>query len=225
VLRVHVVIDGDQPHVLFREYDFRIEPDLQIIASEPAHVLDNDCGNLPGFHVLHHPGKRGPLKIRPGKPIVIDELIRGKSIFLGVPGEDFPLIDDAVGIALQFVLMAQSSIQVVDFIVRLSVQNILRFRQPTDGNVWLYYIMHYRGCLKNQEVLLGWWSVSYWISRATTAAGSRPFFSLKREDTIKVVLPIFRTVTRLLGMVFGISFAFEISCIQLSLLLLARLDE
>ncbi len=156
MLRVHVVIDGDQPHVLFREYDFGIEPDFQVIAPEPAHVLDNDGGNLPGLHVLHHFGKRGPLKIRPGKTIVIDELIRGKAVFLGVPGENFPLIDDAVGIALQFVLMAQSSIQVVDFIVRLSVQNILRFRQPTDGNVWLYYIMHYRGCLKNQEVLPGW---------------------------------------------------------------------
>jgi len=156
VLRVHVVIDGDQPHVFFRKYDFGVESDFQVIATEPAHVLDDNGGNLSGFHILHHSGKRGPLEICPGEPVVIDELIRGKAVFFGVPGENFPLINDAVGIALQFVLMAQSSIQVIDFFVRLSVQNILRFRQPTDGNVWFYYIMHYRGCLKDQEVLLGW---------------------------------------------------------------------
>ena len=57
-------IDSDKTHALLREQHFRVKSHLQVITPQPAHVLDYDGADFPGFNVCKHGLKSGPLEVR-----------------------------------------------------------------------------------------------------------------------------------------------------------------
>jgi len=58
---VHTVVDGDQTNTALPQ-NLHDLTDLQIVAPQPAHVLDDDCLYTPCLHFLHHRQKSGAVK-------------------------------------------------------------------------------------------------------------------------------------------------------------------
>ena len=60
---VHVVVDRDKLHVVFRENNFRIVADFEIVSTETGHILDDHSFNKPCFDSFHHSLKIRSIKV------------------------------------------------------------------------------------------------------------------------------------------------------------------
>ena len=104
VLAVHAVGDGDKANALLSEHDFRVKPDLQIIAPDAAHVLDNDRVDSaiinPGNHLFP------PRAVKAAaRPSVVGEVGKiGKTVLPCVVLQHLLLVDDAVAVPSKLVV-------------------------------------------------------------------------------------------------------------------------
>ena len=108
---VHIVIDGDVANAEHGEAFLNVEAGMELISAEAAEILgDND----PDFTVLHignHLLERGPLEIAAGETIIHIEAGIREMVVFGKLLQDIFLILNAVGIALQTVILAKTAVQ------------------------------------------------------------------------------------------------------------------
>ena len=70
VCAVHTVADGNETDALLAKQNLGIKSSLEIVASDPAHVLGNDTADLPSLNVGNQPLPIRALKIAPGPSVV-----------------------------------------------------------------------------------------------------------------------------------------------------------
>ena len=70
VRAVHAVADSDKPDTLLPKEDLGIKSSLEIVASDPAHVLGDDTADLPSLNVGNQPLPGRALEITPRPSIV-----------------------------------------------------------------------------------------------------------------------------------------------------------
>ena len=70
VCAVHAVADSDKPDTLLPKEDLGIKSSLEIVASDPAHVLGDDTADLPSLNVGNQPLPGRALEITPRPSIV-----------------------------------------------------------------------------------------------------------------------------------------------------------
>ena len=114
VCAVHAVGNGDEPDIVLRKQDLRVEASLQIISPDPTHVLSNDTAHFSGLNVRNKLFPAGPLKIRAAPAIirVMDDV--GKAPLGGVAFEHGFLIDNRVTVPNLLIIAGQSLIQRCD---------------------------------------------------------------------------------------------------------------
>ena len=77
---VYPVVDGDEADPLFLEHDLGVEPHLQVVPPEPAHVLHDDHGHVPGLHLGNHGLEPLPVKGGPAHAVVREVAHVGKAV-------------------------------------------------------------------------------------------------------------------------------------------------
>ena len=97
---VHAVIDGDKPHSCIGKGDFRIYADFQIVASQTAHILYDNCSDLTVVDVAYKSLEVGTVKVRSRIPVVHIVGRVAKSSVLCILAEYSLLIFDTVAVAL-----------------------------------------------------------------------------------------------------------------------------
>ncbi len=91
------------------EHDLGVEAGLQVVPADAAHVLAQQMGDLPGFHVRHQPFPAGALKIAAGPSIVriVDEV--GIAALLRVGFEVSFLVQNGVRVARDVIVAGRRS--------------------------------------------------------------------------------------------------------------------
>ena len=115
ILTVDSVVDGDEPHILLREHHFGVESNLQIVSSEPAHVLNDDGADLPGLHLGDQRLKAGPIEIHTGISIVREVDDVSQTVSAGIVFKVLLLIGNRVRLTYKVIISRQSLIECCHF--------------------------------------------------------------------------------------------------------------
>ena len=67
---VHIVVDGYEPNALFREKDFCVVANLQVISSKTTEILYHKGLHSSGFDFFQQSGKTGTIKYQGGITIL-----------------------------------------------------------------------------------------------------------------------------------------------------------
>ena len=67
---VHIVVDGYEPNALFREKDFCVVANLQVISSKTTETLYHKGLHSSGFDFFQQSGKTGTIKYQGGITIL-----------------------------------------------------------------------------------------------------------------------------------------------------------
>ena len=108
---VHIVIDGDVANAEHGEALFNVEAGMKLISAEATEILGDDDPDLTVLHVGDHLLERGPLEIAAGETIIYIEAWVWKVMVFRELLQDIFLILNAVGIALQAVILAETAVQ------------------------------------------------------------------------------------------------------------------
>mgnify|MGYP004421111083 CR=1 FL=1 len=108
---IHIVIDGDIADAEHGEAFLNVETGMKLVTSQSGKVLGDDDSNLTVLHVGNHLLERGPLEIAAGKTVIHIEAGIGKVMVFCKLLQDIFLILNAVGIALQTVILAETAVQ------------------------------------------------------------------------------------------------------------------
>lgn len=106
---VNIVVNGNQPHSPLAK-NFHYLTDFQIVTSETAHVLDDDCLHAAVLDFLHHRHEAGPVKASAGNA-VISEMLETE---IPIPAGEVLQHDFDFGLKnspLQFIVTAQPLVQ------------------------------------------------------------------------------------------------------------------
>ena len=123
--RVHVVIDGDEPHIVFYKYDVRIHPHLQIVPAQAGHILDNDRPHLAGLDHLLHPAKTWSIESCTGITVIHKILQIFEAIFSGILLKQFLLVDNTIALTFPPIVLGQAAVEGCDPVfIRLPVHGI-----------------------------------------------------------------------------------------------------
>jgi hypothetical protein len=101
---VNAVVDSNEAHILFREQNFRIETDLQIVPPEAAHILDNDSPDVPGLDLSNQRLKAWAIEIHTRIAVVSKMAYIGESAFSGVVLQIFLLVGYRVRFAYKVIV-------------------------------------------------------------------------------------------------------------------------
>ena len=107
---IYAIRDGDEPHLIFREDNFRVASDFQIVAAKARQIFYNNCSHPPLLDQFHHLSKRRAVKVCAGVAVVHKELAICKAMFLGILPQNSALGLDAHAFAADFIVAAQSAI-------------------------------------------------------------------------------------------------------------------
>ena len=81
---VYAVCDGNEPDVAFAEHNLRVEACFQIVSAHTAHILGDDCANLPGFDVRNELLPAGTFKVSAAIAIIRIVSAVGKAMLLRI---------------------------------------------------------------------------------------------------------------------------------------------
>ena len=81
---VHTVVDGNEPNVCLRENHFRIVSDLEIVAAQTAHILDDDRSDLSILDQCHQARPIRPIEVRTAVPVIHEKLCGRKPVVIGI---------------------------------------------------------------------------------------------------------------------------------------------
>ena len=119
IVAVHAVGNRHKVDAVLPEEYLRVKAGLQVITTGPAHILDNDMGNLSGLDVRHQPFPCGTVKITAAPSVIGIVAAVGVASLLGIAFEVFFLIHDGVAITGIVIVTAQPLIQSGDFFLSL----------------------------------------------------------------------------------------------------------
>ena len=106
---VHAIIQGNQPDILLAQ-QFHDLTDLQIVTSQPGHIFDNDRPHMTCFYFCHHCIEAGTVKAGAGDAVIGEVGRTGKAVPSGVVLQHELLVGNAVALALQLIIPAQTLI-------------------------------------------------------------------------------------------------------------------
>ncbi len=104
---VHTVVEDDQPDVLLPQ-NFHDLVDFEIIAPQPAHVLDDDGFHTSRLDFLHHSRISGAVEPGAGNAVVGEVGRARETVFSGVVLQHLLLMNDAVAFAVLLIVAAQT---------------------------------------------------------------------------------------------------------------------
>ena len=107
---VYAVVNGDQANA-FDTQNLHDLPDLEIVAPQAAHVLNDDCLHTASLDLLHHGGEAGAVKASAGDTIVGEMGRVWKTIPSGVVLQHLLLVGDGVAFALQLIVAGKPLIE------------------------------------------------------------------------------------------------------------------
>ena len=119
IVAVHAVGNRHKVDAVLPEEYLRVKAGLQVITTGPAHILDNDMGNLSGLDVRHQPFPCGTVKITAAPSVIGIVAAVGVASLLGIAFEVFFLIHDGVAITSIVIVTAQPLIQSGDLFLSL----------------------------------------------------------------------------------------------------------
>ena len=111
ILAVHIVGNGDEMDAMLPKKYFRIETSLQIVATDPAHVLDQYCCDLSGFDVRHQLFPCGPVEVAAAPPVIRIMPDVTVAMLFGVAFEVAFLIYYGTGIPRQVIVAGEPLVQ------------------------------------------------------------------------------------------------------------------
>lgn len=95
LLTIHAVVYGDEADVVFREIGVGVKAHLQIVATEPGHILDDHRVDEPGLNILQHLLEAGAVEIGAGIAIIPIVADIAHALPFGVLGKQIFLVEDA----------------------------------------------------------------------------------------------------------------------------------
>ena len=105
VLTVNAVVDCNEVDFFLREQDLGIEPYLQVVTTKSAHVLDNDHADISGMNLRQQSLKARSVKVSAGITVIREVTDIGEAVSRCIIFEILLLIGDAVGLALQLIVL------------------------------------------------------------------------------------------------------------------------
>ena len=93
---VHIVVDGYEPNALFREKDFCVVANLQIVSTKTTEILYHKGLHSPGFDFFQQSGKTGTIKVRAGIAVIIEVPDISQPMLTGIFFKIFLLVLDGV---------------------------------------------------------------------------------------------------------------------------------
>ena len=101
---VHVVVDGYEANALFREKNFRVVANLQVITPKAAEILNHKVLHSSGFDFFEQGGKTGTIEVRTGIAVVIKVPDVSQPMLTGIFFEIFFLILNGVRFSSLFII-------------------------------------------------------------------------------------------------------------------------
>ena len=130
---VHIVVDGYEPNALFREKDFCVVANLQVVSAKTTEILYHKGLHSSGFDFFQQGGKTGTIKVRTGIAVIIEVPDISQPMLMGIFFKIF---------LLRFDLSRCFSAK--HYISENSVQNIRRADNPQRlriiGSKVLFYL-------------------------------------------------------------------------------------
>lgn len=88
VCAVHSVVDGDESHISIGECDFGVVANLEVVASQSGHVLDDDRCHIAYIYLCNHALEVGSIEVGTAPSIIHEELDVAESVILRVLLQD-----------------------------------------------------------------------------------------------------------------------------------------
>lgn len=107
---VHSIVNGNQSNA-FHAQNLHDLSDLEIIASQPAHVLYDDRLHATSLDRLHHGGKAGAVKASAGDTIIGEMGRVRKTVPSGIVLQHLLLVGNGVAFALQLIVAGKPLIE------------------------------------------------------------------------------------------------------------------
>lgn len=101
---VHIVVDGYEPNALFREKDFCVAANSQVISSKTTEILYHKGLHSSGFDFFQQSGKTGTIKVRAGIAVIIEVPDISQPMLTGIFFKIFLLILDGVRFSSLFII-------------------------------------------------------------------------------------------------------------------------
>ena len=101
---VHIVVDGYEPNALFREKDFCVVANLQVVSAKTTEILYHKGLHSPGFDFFQQGGKTGTIKVRAGIAVIIEVPDISQPMLTGIFFKIFLLVLDGVRFSSLFII-------------------------------------------------------------------------------------------------------------------------
>ena len=108
---VHIVHQGDEAYMVFREHLLHVMAGLHIVAAKAGQVPDDNGGYMSLLHFPEHLLKTGTLEVPPGVAVVGEVAELGIPVVHGIGFQDFLLVGNAGGFSVVVLLPGQAFIQ------------------------------------------------------------------------------------------------------------------
>ena len=101
---VHIVVDGYEANALFREKDFCVVANLQVVSAKTAEILYHKGLHSSGFDFFQQGGKTGTIKVRAGIAVIIEVPDISQPMLTGIFFKIFLLVLDGVRFSSLFII-------------------------------------------------------------------------------------------------------------------------
>lgn len=101
---VHIVVDGYEPNALFREKDFCVVANLQVVSTKTTKILYHKGLYSSGFDFFQQGGKTGTIKVRAGIAVIIEVPDISQPMLTGIFFKIFLLVLDGVRFSSLFII-------------------------------------------------------------------------------------------------------------------------
>lgn len=101
---VHIVVDGYEPNALFREKDFCVVANLQVVSTKTTEILYHKGLHSSGFDFFQQGGKTGTIKVRAGIAVIIEVPDISQPMLSGIFFKIFLLVLDGVRFSSLFII-------------------------------------------------------------------------------------------------------------------------
>ena len=110
-LTVNTIVYRDKANIKFRESNFSIHSDFQIVAPQTGHIFDHDHTDKTIFNISQHFLKAGTVEIGAGIAVIFVDLIVGDIVVLDVLGQDRDLMCNTIAVTLIVVIAGKADIK------------------------------------------------------------------------------------------------------------------
>lgn len=98
------ILNGYEPNALFREKDFCVVANLQVVSTKTTEILYHKGLHSSGFHFFQQGGKTGTIKVRAGIAVIIEVPDISQPMLSGIFFKIFLLVLDGVRFSSLFII-------------------------------------------------------------------------------------------------------------------------